>query len=245
MITGPRQGTTRLRTLAGSCAAESLEEKTAPGAGSVRVPRVCTAFLLLVVLTIANARAQTPKAQTLHPLAPSDTSSPRATFASFLAACDELYALVPALPGADADQVDFLPATERILDCLDLSELPRELRDSAGIESAVFLKEVLDRVDLPADEEIPGKEDSADTAFTWRVPGTRYESRVTKLDRIAGNFVSRRKPCDVPHRSTRRPDYCPIGTEGRAVSRQFHDRFVAATKTNRSRPSTLPVPEEP
>ncbi len=81
--------------------AESLEEKTAPGAGSVRVPRVCTAFLLLVVLTIANARAQTPKAQTLHPLAPSDTSSPRATFTSFLAACDELYAVVSAPQGAN------------------------------------------------------------------------------------------------------------------------------------------------
>ena len=40
--------------------------------------------------------------------------------------------------------------TQRILDCLDLSELPKELRTTAGMESALFLKEVLDRIELPA-----------------------------------------------------------------------------------------------
>ena len=44
---------------------------------------------------------------------------------------------------------EILPTAERVLDCLDLSELPKELRYTAGIESALFLKEVLDRVELP------------------------------------------------------------------------------------------------
>ena len=43
-----------------------------------------------------------------------------------------------------------LPAAERIRDCLDLSALPGELRDAIGIESSVYMKEVLDRIQLPA-----------------------------------------------------------------------------------------------
>jgi len=45
---------------------------------------------------------------------------------------------------------ELLSTTQRILDCLDLSELPKELRTAAGMESALFLKEVLDRIELPA-----------------------------------------------------------------------------------------------
>ena len=49
-----------------------------------------------------------------------------------------------------------------------------DLRDSMGIESAVSLKEVLDRIQLPADEAIP-ESSPADgvRVHSWRIPGTR------------------------------------------------------------------------
>ena len=66
----------------------------------------------------------------------------RRCLASFIDACNELYDLINQESTTDSRQ-QFLPAAERILDCLDLSGLPSELRDSSGVESAVFLKETL------------------------------------------------------------------------------------------------------
>ena len=69
-------------------------------------------------------------------------------------------------------------AFERIIDCLDLSNLPSELREKIGLESAIYIKEVLDRIELPPDEDIPGEEAiAADTkseeVTRWRIPLTR------------------------------------------------------------------------
>lgn len=68
-------------------------------------------------------------------------------------------------------------AANRILSCLDLSHVPPAVRLSVSSESAVCLKEVLDRLDLPSWEEIPNGEQVAEGAAgqpldRWRIPGT-------------------------------------------------------------------------
>ena len=98
--------------------------------------------LAMIFFASANAQDQTP----LRPLEPSDTSSPAATLNSLIDSCNELGKLINAGAMSEEREAEILPTAERILDCLDLSELPKELRDTAGIESALFLKEVLDRV---------------------------------------------------------------------------------------------------
>ncbi|MHC4406875.1 MAG: mechanosensitive ion channel family protein, partial [Planctomycetota bacterium] len=65
----------------------------------------------------------------------------------------------------------------RILRCLDLSEEPEFLREHVGKEAAVCLKEVLDRIDLPPENEIPevrAPEDGeeANVLDRWTIPHT-------------------------------------------------------------------------
>ena len=92
--------------------------------------------LVCLVLWMTVGRAQETSAR--HPLQPSDTSSPAATLDSLIQACNELHQLVKAGAITEERAAEVLPTTERILACLDWSELPRELRQPAGIESACF-----------------------------------------------------------------------------------------------------------
>jgi len=103
-----------------------------------------------------------------NPLKPPDTSSPRATLKSFLDNTNSAYRLVMAAhkenmgsPGLftsesihqmerHADQL-----IQRAVYCLNLSEVPDALKRSWGIEGALFLKEIFDRIDLPPFAEIP------------------------------------------------------------------------------------------
>ena len=98
------------------------------------------AGLLAACVVIGQSTAVAQEAGTRHPLQPSDTSSPRATLQSFLDACNELYDLAETEQTAEDFSARILPAAERIHDCLDLSALPGELRDTVGVESGVYLE---------------------------------------------------------------------------------------------------------
>jgi MscS family membrane protein len=41
------------------------------------------------------------------------------------------------------------------VECLDLSQVPKKLQKNTGYESAIMLKEVFDRIELPPFEKIP------------------------------------------------------------------------------------------
>lgn len=138
--------------------------------GGLQVTSALMSTLLLLVAVEATAQ-DTP---VRPPLQPSDTSSPATTLRSFIDACNELYELHQRADDGQPDSsLDFLPATERILDCLDLSSLPNELRDAVGTESAIYLKEVLDRIQIPADAQIPLTDESGTPVVRWQIPGTR------------------------------------------------------------------------
>ena len=92
-------------------------------------------------------------------LTPADTSSLRATLHSFIDACNEVYDLAATTTSGTDLTVQLLPAFDRIRDCLDLSAVTGDVRDSMGIESAVSLKQVLDRIPLPTDDLIPDASD--------------------------------------------------------------------------------------
>ncbi len=92
------------------------------------------------------------------PLDPADTSSPRATFASFIESCEDLYAMIHN-ENPDANKRDgaaYLQTKARIFRCLDLSTQTGLLRDHTASLAAIFLKETLDRIDLPSLDQIPG-----------------------------------------------------------------------------------------
>jgi len=124
------------------------------------------------------------------PLAPLDTSSPRATLGSFLAAVDRVYASLrhdgPAAHRRPANR----HLIRQVLGCLDLGEIPPSLVRSQGINAIVCLKEILDRIPLPAEADVPdAAAAAAGSVKRWRIPGTELV-----LARIAdgpreGDFV--------------------------------------------------------
>lgn len=117
------------------------------------------------------ARAQTADAPSLqHPLRPPDVSSPRATLASLIDNLNRAYAMA-------GDQAWPKPETSillrRALRTLDLSDKPDSLANNIGIEAALHLKEVLDRIDLPPAEQIPDQSAvKTQEIKKWRIPNT-------------------------------------------------------------------------
>jgi len=56
---------------------------------------------------------------------------------------------------------------------LDLSEVPRAFAEGVGVEVALLLKEVIDRIGLPPYASIPDAEQVEREALTrWRIPNT-------------------------------------------------------------------------
>ncbi len=168
------------------------------------------------------------------PLEPSDTSSPRATLNSFISACNTLDELVQQGAVAEENHPDVLPVKERILDCLDLSDLPRDLRGLAGIDAALFLKEVLDRVALPPEDEIPlGIDADANPEqplLTWNIPGTRL--KITRVEQGPQQHEYLFSPETVRRAAEffQIARLLPYRTDGPRVSPGLNDAYVAATR---------------
>ncbi len=181
---------------------------------------------------LASAVGRTQEATTLHPLEPSDTSSPAATLNSLIDSCNELHKLVAAGAVVEERESEVLPVTERILDCLDLSGLPGELRGSAGVQSGVFLKEVLDRIELPDDADIPAvqQKDGTESPLRWLIPGTRMAIARPEQGPRRNDYLF------TPETVRRAAEFysvakvLPYRDSGRSVSPGLYDAFIAATK---------------
>ena len=99
-------------------------------------------MLCLLLLLICGYSAEA--AQTLHPLAPPDTSSPRATLNTFL---NEMNKAVDAYKAGHRDQARVF--LDRAVRCLNLDAEPPAIRPVLGLYAALYLKETLDRIDIP------------------------------------------------------------------------------------------------
>lgn len=131
------------------------------------------AFLAAVIACLLST-GTSPLAQSVdleaYPLEPPNTSSPQDTFRSFLRYAND--AVQSWRAGEDATLIN--DAAQRAMRCLDLSELPPAVRDELGVEKVLLLKEILDRIELPGFEEIPGqKQVAADEDLeSWVIPRT-------------------------------------------------------------------------
>lgn len=132
--------------------------------------RILHAFVIVAALAIGrHGMADEPDT----PLTPVDRSSPRATLQAFVESLDGFYARFHHKPLSQDDRAELRRLGAKAIGCLDLSEIAPSLVDSEGREAAVHLKEVLDRVPLPAWDEIPDAEAvDADAITHWRLPGT-------------------------------------------------------------------------
>lgn len=143
-------------------------------------------------------------------LKPVDTTSPRSTFDGFLDSMNRAYATAmetntafKANPRAmtidEARQAEkkALNLMQRAVATLDLRKVPKAIRGDVGIESALKLKEVLDRMNLPLLDSIPDlemaeaerKRLNQTRPVRWRYPDTPIEI-VEITDGIhKGNFL--------------------------------------------------------
>jgi MscS family membrane protein len=142
----------------------------------------------------------------MFPLAPADTSSPRATLDSFLDIMEETNHLIQEAyeenTGMGAFSMETLGMSknhehiqnkihlaeillERARGCFDLSGLPSATRQQTSLELVLQLKEILDRIPLPPFPDIPGTTagtydfNQADLENSWTIPFTQIV--ITKM----------------------------------------------------------------
>jgi MscS family membrane protein len=137
----------------------------------------------LLLLWICGSIGAT--AQAVHPLAPPDTSSPRATLKTFL---DSTNSAVEAYKRGNTDEARAL--MEPAIGCLNLEKDPPEIRHALGMHSAIYLKEVLDRIQLPPDEEIPDEKTvQTQKISSWTIPYTEITIAAVKEGSPTGRFL--------------------------------------------------------
>ncbi|WP_145924381.1 mechanosensitive ion channel family protein [Microbulbifer aggregans] len=103
----------------------------------------------------------------VHPLSPLEHSTPRAAIESFLTETDAIGELVVEQfwdePTQEVSQ-EIRRRMQKVMQLLDLSQVPPAAREDKGSDALIYLYEVLNRIKLPPPEEIPGAEDMSDMA---------------------------------------------------------------------------------
>jgi len=123
-----------------------------------------------------------------YPLRPADTSSPRDTLRSFNASVAKGY---QAFQAGEREQV-VIRATQLASETIDFSQLPERGRDATELDSILLLKAILDRIDLPPKDQIPGDEEVVEMegALTrWTIPNTRITIAKVEDGARVGEFL--------------------------------------------------------
>ncbi len=173
--------------------------------------------MLAILFVVAGPSAARGKSASpdpdLHPLRAAATSSPRATLRGFLA---DSARVIEDLERGVANAATYR-ARARAIDALDLGATPDG--DSWAVQGArmLLLADILDRLEIPPDEAIPGEADvAAEDLTSWMIPNTRIHiarveagprkgeylfsaGTVARLDRL------QRQARELPSRSGRDP----------------------------------------
>ena len=154
----------------------------------MRLHTIRTVLTLLMVL-IALMAGFVAAAVDL-PLEPPDTSTPRATLVNFLEDSDR-FARAMRDPVGDPRELE--EALEGAIHCFDLSAIAPTIANDVGLESVLRLREILDRLTLPAVEEIPGKDKLKKQQLTqWRIPHTEIMlAKVEEGPRVGAYLFTR------------------------------------------------------
>ena len=164
--------------------------------------RILTLFLASLILLLSHS-GNSLAADTDNPLAPADTSSPRATLRDFLETMDRGHALLMEivksylgssrlyLSAEERVEVDrILVKLEIAKRALNLSELPAALAESLSVYRVLQLKEVLDRIELPAFESVPDAAEMESRQFKrWTLPGTEITIQRVEEGPRAGEYL--------------------------------------------------------
>jgi len=143
---------------------------------------------LIIILLVAKTLA----AADPRPLAPPDTSSPRATLKSFQDIMGEYGRLlkedIHTKSRVSELSNDFLE--NKAARCLDLSNIPKERIEDVGNDTMAILQEILDRIELPRYKDIP---DNAAVQVRklsrWTIPYTEITIVKIKEGPLEGEWL--------------------------------------------------------
>ncbi len=148
----------------------------------MRSPHFVTIFCFFLLWTCGN---YVVAAQGIHPLAPPDTSSPRATLKTFL---DNMNEAVQTYSKGHEQEAKAL--AKRAIRCLNLEKEPLGVRNVIGFFSSLYLKETLDRIEMPADDQIPdAKAVRAENISIWTIPNTEITIALVKDGSSVNRFL--------------------------------------------------------
>ncbi|HAB19366.1 MAG TPA: hypothetical protein DCE44_23415, partial [Verrucomicrobiales bacterium] len=153
--------------------------------------KLALVILGVTTLLIGGVLAQEPN--TRQPLEPPDTSSPRATINTLISLTTEGFRYWSSPSGRTYDNLSERAAVARALAyCFDLHDIPPWLRDNVARETAVYLKEIFDRIPMPPPENIPDAEEIAKLPGglpQWTIPHTEIVLVRLKDGLRAGQYV--------------------------------------------------------
>ena len=160
-----------------------------------------------------------------YPLAPPDLSSPRDSLTNFLSVMNDAYVTWKSESGTAGDRAEREAIARIAQQFFDLSDIAPTVRKNVGRETAVYMKEVLDRVELPAWEQIPDDaEIAAKPLNQWTIPQTEITLVRLKDGLREGQWVfsseTDERVADFYERAKRLP-YKPGASEG------LHELFVS------------------
>jgi MscS family membrane protein len=167
-----------IRVASGDTAVARTEIWT--GAGLARRRRHARVLgTLLLALAAPAVASENP-----YPLEPPDTFSPRGTITTLTSSIDLAWQRFAA------KDESFREPLRQAVRCLDLSSFPPEIAPELGATHALLLKEVLDRIELPATADIPDDAEVREQQLqAWTIPHTEIVlTRVASGER-QGQFL--------------------------------------------------------
>ncbi len=151
---------------------------------------IYTYFIILLTLCV-----NTPNlgANERYPLEAPDTSSPRATMKSFQTIIRNAKPIISKVRTSGYSG----EITRELRDlrihakrCLDLSQVPKRLRDDVGQESVVLLAEILGRIELPPYQAIPDANVMESKKVSrWTIPHTEITIARVKEGSRQGEYL--------------------------------------------------------
>jgi MscS family membrane protein len=158
---------------------------------------------LVALVTLLLGFSYAAKAADPNPLRPLDTSSPRATLEGFVDTVDSTYAGLTDImeeyaksdrlfltPGERLTWTSLLRRASTARRALDTSGVPPVLQDTIPVERVLQLKEILDRIELPAPADIPDADAMTQRALKrWRLPGTEIDFVLIQEGPRAGEYL--------------------------------------------------------
>ncbi len=214
-----------------------LQTSEPPLAASFWVSVYFSVVFLLATLSAPLAVAQGADAGfDPYPLRPPDTSSPRATLSSFLKNVSE------AIEGwrGDPDQISAHAhrAFYRATQTLDFSATPDGSSGVVRTQRLLYLKEILDRIELSPNDQIPGADEVAEGGVSaWTIPGTRITIRRIEDGPRAGEFLFSAGSVQRLDRLYRQVKHLPYKPGASAVG--IYEEFIASDRTVLAREGLL------